>query len=74
VYGLPLEEFEKDNDIHLDGVLGSALLAEFRFTLVDGGKTMWLEEMPRPDLPPAQPDGQEPAPRGDEPVSSSPRP
>jgi hypothetical protein len=74
VYGLPLEEFEKDNDIHLDGVLGSALLAEFRFTLVDGGKTMWLEEMPRPDLPPAQPEGQEPAPRGDEPVSSSPRP
>jgi hypothetical protein len=78
VYGLPLEDFEKDNDIRLDGVLGSALLAEFRFTLVDGGKTLWLEEMPRPDLqPPSQPDGQQPprpAPPSDAPVSSSPLP
>jgi hypothetical protein len=71
VYGLPLEDFEKDNDIHLDGVIGSALLAEFRFTLVDGGKTLWLEEMPRPDLQQRQPEGQA-AP--DAPVSSSPSP
>jgi hypothetical protein len=74
VYGLPLEDFEKDNDIHLDGVIGSALLAEFRFTLVDGGKTLWLEEMPTPQRAPAQPGGQDsprPAPEGDEPVSSS---
>jgi hypothetical protein len=69
VFGLPLEDFEKDNDIRLDGVIGSALLAEFRFTLVDGGKTLWLEEMPRPDGPRRQPEGQ-PAP--DAPVSSSP--
>jgi hypothetical protein len=75
VYGLPLEDFEKDNDIHLDGVIGSALLAEFRFTLVDGGKTLWLEEMPRPAPPASQPGGQEaPAPAGEEPVSSSPLP
>jgi hypothetical protein len=78
VYGLPLGDFEKENDVHLDGVLGAALVAEFRWTLVDGGRTLWLEEMPMA-LPAAapQPDGQAPPPSpaspapADEPVSSS---
>ena len=78
VHGLPLGDFEKENDVHLDGVLGASLVAEFRWTLVDGGRTLWLEEMPMalPSAPP-QPDGQappaspeSPAP-ADEPVSSS---
>lgn len=75
VYGLPLETFEKENDVQLDGVLGSALLAEFRFTLVDDGRTLWLEDMPaRPSAPPGRdqaprPDAEAPA---DEPVSSAP--
>jgi hypothetical protein len=46
VSGLPLGEIEQGGGIHLDGVLGSALIAEFRVSLVDQGRTLWLEEMP----------------------------
>jgi hypothetical protein len=46
VYGLPLGEIEQGGGIHLDGVIGSALIAEFRASLVDQGRTLWLEEMP----------------------------
>jgi hypothetical protein len=46
VYGLPLGEIEQGGGIRLDGVIGSALVAEFRASLVDQGRTMWLEEMP----------------------------
>ncbi len=46
VYGLPLGELEQGGGIHLDGVIGSALVAEFRASLVDQGRTLWLEEMP----------------------------
>jgi hypothetical protein len=46
VYGLPLGDLERGGGIHLDGVIGSALVAEFRATLVDQGRTLWLEEMP----------------------------
>jgi hypothetical protein len=52
VYGLPLGELERGGGIHLDGVIGSALVAEFRVSLVDQGRTMWLEEMPMPSLGP----------------------
>lgn len=55
VYGLPLENLEQGGGIHLDGVVGSALLAEFRVSLVDQGRTMWLEEMPVAEAAPAQP-------------------
>jgi hypothetical protein len=48
VYGLPLEELEQSGGIQLDGVIGSALMAEFRASLVDQGRTLWLEEMPTP--------------------------
>jgi hypothetical protein len=47
VLGGPVKEMEKGLDIELDGLLGSGLLAAFRVTLVNRGKTMWLEDMPR---------------------------
>ena len=47
VLGGPVKEVEKGLDIELDGLVGSGLLAAFRVTLVDRGKTMWLEDMPR---------------------------
>lgn len=46
VHGLPIEDVEQGGGIHLDGVIGSALMAEFRASLVDQGRTLWLEEMP----------------------------
>lgn len=70
VSGLPVDELEQSGGIHLDGVIGAALVAEFRATLVDQGRTLWLEEMPLP-LDAAQ-DGKRPPESGDdEPVSST---
>ncbi|MEZ4223448.1 MAG: hypothetical protein R3B13_21050 [Polyangiaceae bacterium] len=47
VYGAPVEELEQGLDVDIDGLVGSGLLAPFRVTLVDGGRTIWLEDMPR---------------------------
>jgi hypothetical protein len=53
--------------IELDGLIGAGLLSTFRVTLVDGGRTMWLEDLPaealnqEPLLPPAPPEGAAPA-------------
>jgi hypothetical protein len=47
VYGAPVGDLEKGLDMNLDGLVGSGLLAPFRVTLVDRGRTMWLEDMPR---------------------------
>jgi hypothetical protein len=49
VYGAPLEEFEKGLDVNLDGMVGSGLLAAFRVTLADGGRTLWLEDATMPE-------------------------
>lgn len=46
VLGAPVAELEKGLDVDLDGLVGSGLLATFRVTLVDGGRTMWLEDLP----------------------------
>jgi hypothetical protein len=46
VYGTPIAEVEKGIEVDLDGVLGSGLLAAFRVTLTDGGRAMWLEDVP----------------------------
>jgi len=43
----PVKEREDGLGIELDGLIGSGLLANFRVTLADGGRTMWLEDMPR---------------------------
>jgi hypothetical protein len=32
--------------VAVDGLLGSGLLATFRMTLIDGGRSMWLEDLP----------------------------
>ena len=52
VYGAPVEELEKGLDVDIDGLVGSGLLAPFRVTMVDGGRTMWLEDMPRAAVTP----------------------
>jgi hypothetical protein len=43
----PVKEREEGLGIELDGLVGSGLLANFRVTLADAGRTMWLEDMPR---------------------------
>jgi hypothetical protein len=51
----PVKERETGLDIDLDGLVGSGLLANFRVTLADGGRTMWLEDMPREAFAPMDP-------------------
>jgi hypothetical protein len=46
VFGAPVEEIEKGLNMDLDGFVGSMLLAAFRVTLFDGGRSMWLEDLP----------------------------
>jgi hypothetical protein len=46
VHGAPVAELEQGLGMELDGLVGSGLLAAFRVTIVDGGRTMWLEDMP----------------------------
>ena len=53
VHGAPLAEFERGLDVDLDGMVGAGLLAAFRVTLVDGGRTMWIEDMPALQTAPA---------------------
>jgi hypothetical protein len=54
VYGLPLSDLEQGGGIRVDGVIGSALIAEFRASLADQGRTLWLEEMPVARLDPGE--------------------
>jgi len=39
----------------IDGLVGSGLLASFRVTLIDGGRSMWLEDLPPEALAPPPP-------------------
>jgi hypothetical protein len=41
-----VKEREQGLDVDLDGLIGSGLLATFRITLSDGGRSMWLEDLP----------------------------
>jgi hypothetical protein len=41
--------------VTVDGLLGSGLLATFRMTLIDGGRSMWLEDLPAEALQPPPP-------------------
>jgi hypothetical protein len=45
-----VKEREQGLGIELDGLVGSGLLATFRVTLIDGGRAMWLEDLPREAL------------------------
>jgi hypothetical protein len=49
----PVKEREDGLGIELDGLVGSGLLANFRVTLADGGRTMWLEDMPHEAFEPS---------------------
>jgi len=49
----PVKEREQGLGIELDGLVGSGLLANFRVTLADGGRTMWLEDMPHEAFAPS---------------------
>ena len=51
----PVKEREQGLGIELDGLVGSGLLANFRVTLADAGRTMWLEDMPREAFAPMDP-------------------
>lgn len=44
VYGAPIEEIERGLNFDIDGVIGSALLAQYRITFADAGRIMWLED------------------------------
>jgi hypothetical protein len=79
IYGTPISEVEKGVEVDLDGIVGSGLLAAFRVTLADGGRAMWLEDVPREsggpgptrgEGPPRAPEGR-PAPK---PGEGAPRP
>lgn len=53
VYGTPIAEVEKGIEVDLDGIVGSGLLAAFRVSLTDGGRAMWLEDVPMQQQQPA---------------------
>jgi len=59
VPGLQGEGMLKDRGeglgVTVDGLLGSGLLATFRMTLIDGGRSMWLEDLPAEALAPPPP-------------------
>jgi hypothetical protein len=66
-----IKQREDGLDVDLDGLIGSGLLATFRVTLVDGGRTMWLEDLPAEAL--NQPSlFANPPPAGDQPVEDEP--
>lgn len=63
VHGSQLTDYEKGLDIDLDGMVGAGFLAAFRLTLVDGGRTLWIEDVPVGDLsPPSETQPAAPAP------------
>ena len=50
-----VKEREEGLGVDIDGLLGSGLLATFRVTLIDGGRSMWLEDLPPEALQPPPP-------------------
>lgn len=48
IHGIGIADIEKSLSMDLDGIIGSGLLAPFRVTLVDGGRTAWFEPAPIP--------------------------
>ena len=41
-----VKEREDGLGVEIDGLVGAGLLSTFRVTLIDGGRSMWLEDMP----------------------------
>jgi len=50
-----VKEREQGLGVDIDGLLGSGLLATFRVTLFDGGRSIWLEDLPPEALAPPPP-------------------
>ncbi len=46
VLGAPVGALEKEIGVDLDGFAGSGLFATFRLTFADGGRTLWMEDLP----------------------------
>jgi tetratricopeptide (TPR) repeat protein len=44
VLGAPVSEIEKGLKLDVDGIIGSPILANYRITLADGGRVMWIED------------------------------
>jgi hypothetical protein len=50
-----LKERNEGLGVQVDGLLGAGLLATFRMTLIDGGRGLWLEDLPAEALVPPAP-------------------
>lgn len=46
VLGAPISTIEKEVGVDLDGVAGSGLFSTFRLTFANGGRTLWIEDLP----------------------------
>lgn len=46
VLGAPISAIEKESGADLDGAAGSRLFATLRLTFADGGRTLWVEDLP----------------------------
>lgn len=46
ILGAPIADVEKSLGVELDGFAGSGLMATFRVTFADAGRTIWLEDLP----------------------------
>ncbi len=44
ILGVPVEPLEQSTGFGLDGVLGAPVLASYRLTISDEGRTLWLED------------------------------
>jgi len=44
VFGIPIEQVEKQIALDIDGIMGTGLLAPFRITFGDQGRMMWMED------------------------------
>jgi hypothetical protein len=46
VSGTPIDELETALAVDLDGFAGAGLFGTFRLTFADGGRTLWMEDLP----------------------------
>jgi hypothetical protein len=44
VFGTPIDQVEKQIALDIDGIVGTGMLAPFRITFGDQGRTMWMED------------------------------
>ncbi len=51
--GVPIQDIERSVEMDIDGIIGAGMLAPFRVTLADEGRSLWLEPIPvNPSLQP----------------------